>query len=155
MGRRGFDSRNNKHVMDLLVPSHLVLVQPGESKRINLHYGGHENFEVIATAKCGRYKCRHCPAAFSGDARRASRHFLPTGLPKSFSVACFRCLKQSIDHEFGEFRLPLARSLSEQCAMVLEPGFGVLKLFLERIFTVFKCVKTSILALSWQTLLWT
>ncbi|OLP99001.1 hypothetical protein AK812_SmicGene18511 [Symbiodinium microadriaticum] len=52
MGRRGFDSRNNNHVMDLLVPSHLVLVQPGESKRINLHYGGHENFEVIATAKC-------------------------------------------------------------------------------------------------------
>ena len=110
MGRRGFDNRNNKHGMDLLVPSHLVLLQPGESKRINLHYAGHESFEVPATAKCGRYKCRHCPAFFSGDARRAARHFLPTGLPKSFLVACFRGLKQSSDHEFGGYRLPLAMS---------------------------------------------
>ena len=36
MGRRGFDNRNNKHVMDLLVPSHLVLLQPVESKRNQL-----------------------------------------------------------------------------------------------------------------------
>ena len=52
-------------VRDLLVPAHLVLVQPGESKKVNLHYAGHNLYEVLSSEKRGRYKCRHCPAFFS------------------------------------------------------------------------------------------
>ena len=83
MGRRGFDNRNNKHVMDLLVPSHLVLLQPVESKRINLHYGGHESFEVPATAKCGRYKCRHCPTFSAAMHAGLLGTFCPRGFPRA------------------------------------------------------------------------
>ena len=69
MGRLGADARDNKLVAELLIPQHLVLVPAsGEEVTVNTVYAGRQKYSVEKGRKCGKYKCRHCPAFFSADA---------------------------------------------------------------------------------------
>ena len=70
-----------------LLEKHLVAVAPGETKNVRTFYAGRQEVQVPAEKKCKQWKCLHCVAIFSGDARRCARHFLPTSLPKRLELS--------------------------------------------------------------------
>ncbi len=95
MGRPGADERDNTKVRECLVPRHLVLVRVGSTVQVQTNYAGVVSVTLPKErptwgggdpkrTKADQYKCVHCPALFSGDARRLARHFLPERLPPDF-----------------------------------------------------------------------
>ena len=83
MGRVGFDKRDVKEVEkvmgDLMVP-----LERGQTTEVNTRYSGKISRTSPPDKVCLQFKCLYCPWKGPGDIRRRARHFLPTGLPKSF-----------------------------------------------------------------------
>ena len=83
MGRTGWDNRHSKDVEKIL-GSLMERIEVGQTKQVATKYQGTITCSVGGDKKCNQYKCLFCTWMGPGDARRRARHFLPTGLPKSF-----------------------------------------------------------------------